>query len=231
MSSRFEHIKKRVLTARRRGASLRDIEKYYGVPKSTLSYWFRDLTLSRRYQIRLEERNRAGLVAARKEAVKWHNAQKEKRLAHARKDAESSLLNIKHTQAEIMELALAFLYLGEGTKKSGNTSMGNSDEMILRFFVTCLHSVYEIPYEKLKCDVHLRADQNENRIKRYWSRTLNIPLRNFGKSSIDTRTHGRPTYGHYKGVCVVRCGRVDIQRKLMYIASSFCGKVANDMRG
>ena len=103
--------------------------------------------------------------------------------------------------------------------------MGNSDPLILNFFISGLQKVYQVPLADIKCELHLRADQNPNALKKYWSKTLGIPFINFGAAVTDIRTKGTATYPHYKGVCVVRCSRVAIQRKLLYIAKGFCEQI------
>lgn len=211
---------------RKRGASLRNVARKLGIANSTLSYWFKDIALSQRYKNQLKKRADRSLISARKAAVQWHNFQKEKRLEAAKSDARKCLAAIDLASDPIAELSLALLYLGEGMKKTNSTAMGNSHPLILSFFVSMLERLYAVPRSEMKCEIHVRADQDPLVISRYWSRILRIPLRNFGKPSVDLRTAGRPTYPDYRGVCVVRCARVAIQRKLMYIATEFCVKAA-----
>lgn len=231
-SSKFASVKTNAIAMRKRGASLRDVALHFGIQKSTLSYWFQNVELSDLHKARLQKRHEKALVTARIEAVKWHNAQKAARMREAEASAAKVTAKIDHTNDTVLELALAILYLGEGMKKSGITSLGNSDPHILRFFVESLRRLYAVPLEEMRCELHIRADQNPAKLIRHWSATLGIPSRNFGKTSIDKRTQGRPTYPGYKGVCIVRCGRVAIQRKLVYIANTFCDTIANgDARG
>lgn len=224
MYGQWSHLKNDALRLRRRGASLRDVEDKLGIAKSTLSHWFRDVQLSAQSRERLRKRANRSLFAARKEAVKWHNNQREERIATALEDAVTTLKKIKTENKEIMELALAMLYLGEGSKTNSQTCMGNSNPRILKFFIQSIHAIYHVPITAFRCNLHLRADQNPDQLKRYWARVLELPVTNFGKPLIDHRTVGRPTYSHYKGVCTISCGRVAIQRKLMYIADVFCDR-------
>ncbi len=211
---------------RKHGASIRDVKKRLEIPRSTLSGWFKSVALSSYHRKILKKKGKKALVVARKKAVVWHNAQKAERIARASLAATETLRKLDLARNEIVELALAFLYLGEGAKKAIGTIMGNSDPLILKFFVFGLQKVYQVPLVDIKCELHLRADQNSETMKRYWSKTLGIPLVNFGASVVDLRTKGTTTYPHYKGVCVVRCSRVAIQRKLLYIARGFCEHVA-----
>ena len=127
----------------------------------------------------------------------------------------------------MLELALAILYLGEGNKATGETSIDSSDPLILQFFLSCLKKIYNFDIKKIKCELHLRADQNPKAIKRFWAQELNIPLDNFKQVAIDKRTAGSKTYPFYKGVCVLRCGNVAIQRRLLFLGRFFCKRISH----
>ncbi len=221
MKSRWANQKQKAITLRRKGNSIGSIEKTLGIPRSTLSGWFRSVPLTKKQQIKLKEQSEEGLARARTAAVQWHNRQKSNRIEEAALAGAEILKSIPSNRATL-ELALAFLYLGEGSKKNSQTSLGSSDPRIAKFFVHCLQEIYSIPAENFRCYLHLRADQDVEKMERYWSHELKLPPANFGKASVDKRTEGRPTYPHYRGVCLIDCGRVDIQRRLMYIANGFC---------
>lgn len=227
MISKWADLKEVAIAQRMRGASVRDIEKKLGIPRSTLSGWFKNTKIPARYRERLRKRWEKALRLARKKAVLSHNTKKAERIEEAKLGAQKTLVCINTNDVQTIELALALLYLGEGSKKAVGTIMGNSDPLILNFFISALQRAYSVPLKDIKCELHLRADQNSNTMKKYWSKALGVPLSNFGASVIDFRTKGTKTYPHYKGVCVVRCSRVAIQRKLLYIARGFCEGVSN----
>ena len=232
MKSQWVHLKHSAVQMRRHGFSVRDIENKLGISRSTLSGWFKDVKLPKKHRDRLRKCWVNALVSARQKAVVWHNAQKTARLAQAKNEALASLSSIDIANPYVIELALSLLYLGEGAKKALQTSLGNSDPCLLRFFISALGIVYKVPSNEIKCDLHLRADQSPTKEMQYWSHELGIPVANFSKPVVDKRTKGSPTYDRYHGVCVVRCGRVAIQRKLVYIATTFCNRVAESkMRG
>lgn len=225
MISKWTNKKSAAITLRCKGNSIRDIENMLNIPRSTLSGWLRSVPLTKKQKARLDKRAKQGLVRARTAAVQWHNTQKNNRIQEASLKAAEILKGISH-DVTTLELALAFLYLGEGSKKNHSTSLGSSDSRIAKFFVQCLRQVYTVPAESIKCYLHLRADQDPEALKHYWSQELNLPLTSFGKPSFDKRTTGKSTYSHYKGVCLIGCGRVDIQRRLMYIANGFCDTIS-----
>lgn len=227
MISRWLNQKPEAIALRRKGKSIKDIEKMLGIPRSTLSGWFKSVLLTKKQQDELNKKRKQALVSARAKAVRWHNAQKSNRLEKVAHIATEVLSGIPKN-VTTLELALAFLYLGEGAKTGLRTSLGSSDARIAKFFVQCLKTIYSVPTENIKCYLHLRADQNSEKMKYYWSKELKLPLSNFKKPSFDKRTVGKSTYPQYKGVCSIECGKVEIQRRLMYIADGFCDSVVQD---
>jgi hypothetical protein len=210
---------------RKRGHSIGGISQKLNISKSTLSDWFRKIKLTSEQKQKLLKDWQNALVKARVKAVIWHNAQKKKRLEDAKEQSNKVINKINFEDRNLIDLGLAILYLGEGFKKVDVTGMGNSDPLILKTFVTILRKNYGIKNNQLYCQLHLRADQNEKEIKEYWSKELDIPIDRFNFVYFDKRTIGSKTYKEYKGVCMVRCGNVAIQRKLVNLGRSFCEKV------
>ena len=231
MVSKWFRLKDRAITLRRKGKSLRQVESILGIPRSTLSGWFKDIQLDQNTKNRLHENWLQALVTARKKAVQWHNNEKEKRIMDARKEAEIIMGNLNFPDKSVTELALAMLYLGEGFKSKSVTGIGNTNPLILKFFLHTMTTLYKVDMSQISCSLHLRADQNPKKLTIYWSKVLKIPLSNFGKASIDKRTEGSETYKEYRGVCVIRCGNVAIQRKLLYLSKVYCEKILETMGG
>jgi len=221
MKSKWSELKENAIKLRKRGLSIRKVEQYLGVPRSTLSGWFKNVELSARQREKLYNDWKKALIKARKKAVLWHNAQKEGRLLEAKNQAIKTLRQINKDDKNILELTLAILYLGEGSKKNIETALGSSDPLILKFFIKALKNIYNFNVEKIRCELYLRADQDPETIKHFWSQTLKLPKNCFKSVSIDNRTLGSKTYPTYKGVCNLRCGSVAIKRKLLYLGEAF----------
>ena len=225
MKSRWYRLKNKAVKLRKEGFSMNVIERQYGIARSTLSGWFKKIKITPAQKKKLLQNSKITLIAARKKAVLWHNEQKRRRLEEAKMQALDILKNINTRDKRIVELALAILYLGEGNKTTVQTSIGSSDPLILKFFMSCLRKIYNFDINKIRCELHLRADQNPIKIKRFWARKLKIPLNNFKQISFDKRTIGSKTFPHYKGVCVLRCGNVAIQRRLLCLARFFSEQI------
>ena len=229
MRSKWIELKAKAIKLRRHGLSIKKVEKKLGVPRSTLSGWFKNVELSPQHKEQLHNDWKNALVKARQKAIEWHTSEKKKRLLTAEKEAFDVLSKINTGHSEIIDLALAILYLGEGFKTTVGIGIGNSDPLLLRFFISALKKNYNFPISAIKCELHLRADQNPALIKRYWSKELEIPLTNFTTITFDKRTVGSPTYATYKGVCALRCGHAAIQRKLLYLSKMFLQKVIDEL--
>lgn len=227
MVSRWFSLKPKAIKIRKNGKSVRNIERTLGIPRSTLSGWFKYIELSKKQKLKLKQAQTNHLIEARKKAIIWHNLQKEERIKEAENQALIILSDINIYDTKILQLALAMLYLGEGVKTKSGTGIGNSDPLILKFFIKMLIDYYKIDICKIKCSLHLRSDQNPNILKKYWSQELGIPLNNFTSPSFDKRTISSPTFPTYNGVCVVQCGNIALQRKLVFLSRKFCEKLTN----
>lgn len=229
MRSQWYELKEIACELRRQGVSMSTIEKEYGISRSTLSGWFKNIVLSDEQRIRLTKNSRDGWKKARVSAVKWHNKQKAERLELAEIQAKTTLDKLILTP-EVLDITLAMLYLGEGAK-SGSTSIANSNPTVLRFVLSILYANYKVTPDIIRCDLHLRSDQDGEKLKLYWSKELQLPLQNFKYIAYDKRSQGKPTYDHYKGVCVITCHQVAIQRKLIALYNQFCEKVSQSTVG
>lgn len=224
MASRLNAIRSKAVALRKQGKSYRDIHTLLAIPLSTLNYWLRNVELTEKQKTKLDQRWRQALVSARQKAAIWHNAQKAARLENAKGQAMKTYEKISKNDCLALEIALAFLYLGEGSKKNDTLGLGNSDPKVIKFYIRALKILYGLPYDSLHVGLHLRADQDENERKTFWSRETGIPLSRFKYVSKDKRTIGRPTYADYNGVCLVTGGGVEIQRRLMYLAEVVCAE-------
>lgn len=225
MASKWFDKKEEAIKLRKRGLSFNEIKNKLGISKSTMSGWFRDVLLTDQQKNKLSDQRCKGLIRARKKASEWHRKEKEKRLLCAKDEAELVLNELSLNNKNILELALAMLYMGEGIKGNKETGLGNSNPLILKAFLCILRKNYKIDITKIRCELYLRDDQNEKKIKSFWAKELKLPMENFKYVHFDKRTRGSKTFPDYKGVCMLRCSNVAIQRKLLNISSGFCERI------
>ncbi|KKT42150.1 MAG: hypothetical protein UW30_C0002G0061 [Candidatus Giovannonibacteria bacterium GW2011_GWA2_44_13b] len=225
MESTRAELKDKAVRLRKKGFSIVKIEQDLNVSRSTLSGWLKAVNLTEAQKQKLFENKNKALVAGRKKAVIWHNQQKDKRLQEAKNQAQDVLKSIDTKNKYIMELALSILYFGEGGKSADDTTLGSTDPLILKFFLTCLEQIYNFDINRVRCELYIRADQNPDALKRFWSRELKVPIKNFKGAFIDKRTAGSKSFDYYKGVCSIRCNNVAIKRRLLNLSRLFCEKI------
>jgi len=227
MVTRWFDIKDKALDLRQKGKSIRFVEKKLDIPRSTLSGWFKNIILTDTQLKILEAQHQKGMIKGRKKAVLWHNKQKELRIKLAHEEAIETLNQIDFNNNNILEVALAMLYLGEGSKDN-STSMGNTNPLILKFFISSMTKIFKIHKNNITCELHLRSDQNIDEIIKYWSKELTIQREKFSAVK-DKRIVKSKTYPNYHGVCVVRCAGMAVLRRIVHLGEEFSKMVINTM--
>lgn len=196
-------LKKRAFDLRLSGLTYPEINAQLGqkLPKSTLSFWFKDIHLTQEQIDRIKDINKEKLARARLISVDIRKQRQE--------DIFTQLLQ-KHSRLskffnddDIAKISLALLYLAEGSKNTKNRLVfGNSDPGIIKLFMKLLRQTFTIDEVKFRCTVQCRADQDVAALESFWSEVTNIPLTKFYKARIDPRSIGRITLKRdYKGVC------------------------------
>jgi hypothetical protein len=221
--SKWFKYKDDVVELRKAGTSLPDISRRYGIAKSTLSYWFKDIELSDESKKKIKKSADERLVEARLKSAAWHRNEKQLRVMKAEQQAKEVHNTIPKTK-EVLELALSMLYFGKGGK-SGSTTMGASDSFMLKFFITSVELLYDKDRSDFRYDLHLRNDQNEKQLKQYWASKLDIPIERIRYVSKDPRSIGKPTYKGYMGVCQVYVGDISILRRLKALYNVYCSEI------
>lgn len=187
------------------------------IPKSTLSFWFKNIKLSVSAKT---ENKRLSTLATEKSrilAVKANKIIRQKYLDTLSTRYEHLKEKIKDKNTAL--IALSMIYLGEGGKsRTGSVSIGNSDQNVIRLFLYLLNICFDIDKSKFRCTVQCRADQDTQELEKFWSEITGIPLTQFYKTCIDPRTIGKPSRKlDYKGVCRLDYFSADIFNSIMTI--------------
>lgn len=207
--------KELAIKLRKQGKSYRDIEKEIGVNRSTLSGWLKNIELTEKQKSKLNNNWLNALVRARKEAALVHKKDRAERIEKIKQEVEFFLKDIK-IDKKTGELLMAAFYLAEGGKTESNFVIANSNPQILQGIINLHRYLYNLDETKFRCCLHLRKDQDEKKLKSFWSKLLKIPENKFTKTQFDKRTV-KKTYEDYKGVCVVNYFDMALQRRIMFI--------------
>lgn len=161
---------------RQKVQSLRTKDKTYSeinnilhtsIPKSTLSYWCKDITVSPEYRKKvhcLVERN---LSKAR---VKARLANKTKRMRFLKSLRDKNAYLLKNLDVSTQKLLLSVLYLAEGAKHKSTKCLllGSSDPKMIIFYLNLLKNCYKLNTKKFRVRIQCRFDQDERDLEIYW---------------------------------------------------------------
>jgi len=205
------HDREKAISLRKNGASYSQIKQVLKVSKSTLSYWLRSYPLSR-------ERIRALRDKNEKRIERFRNTMRKKKERRLNVFYEQQHKFIFPFDKKSFYLAGLFLYWGEGSKCTMNRlSFSNTDPSMIKFFIYWLTKSLFIPSEKIKIQLHLYKDMNVKKELDYWSKFLNIPLRQFNrpyiKKSLIKNINHKGGFGH--GTCTVKVGNTRITERVL----------------
>lgn len=215
MNAQFTHLKKEATALRKTGKTYSEIIKKLKVPipKSTLSLWCKNIIFSSKHRERIAEIIKKNLDRGRSIVLISNKIKREKYLqeVYSRVSHLGRLIKNK----DIAKISLAMLYLGEGAKTRNSIMLGNSDPAIISLFLRLLRYCYKIDEGKFRCTLQCRADQDIQRLEKFWSDITSIPPNKFYKARVDPRTIGKISKNpEYKGVCRIDYFSADIFNEL-----------------
>lgn len=214
-------LREKTVMYRKRGKTYGEICALLGrtIPRSTLSYWLKQVSLSPRARekrrktiYRMITRARAAALDAKRTVRAAYLESVRRRNIHFKEVVRNK---------DCAKIILAMLYLGEGAKnpKRASVMLGSADRRIIVIFLTLLRHCYPIHEQKFRCTVQCRADQNIERLERFWSHITRIHRSQFYRARVDPRTIGKPsTRLDYRGVCRIEYFSADIFNDLLAIA-------------
>lgn len=221
-----QSTKEKIRSLRSEGYTYSEIQTKVGmkIPKGTLNYICKGIVLTPLQRDRIFELMKPILAESRRKAVLANRRIFEAKIKGYRK-ANSELKEFMQDRRAKM-VALAILYLGEGSKWQGSRTpkLVSADPMIIRLYIDLLRECYGVSVTRMYARVQHRADQNSEELVKYWSSITGIEK--FYPCYVDKRTIGKPTKKtNYKGVCSVGCAGSYIQLELAEIAGIISGAV------
>ncbi len=193
------------LLLRKSGLSYGEISKQLNIPKSTLSYFLKDIKLSVRAQERINNRTHKASVCALIKRNINQTALAEKRSEIIRVEAKKEF---KKLVSEPLFLSGVSLYWAEGYKKGAYGSnwksidFANSDPKMVRVIIKFFEKYFDIKKENLKVQIIAHSNLKLKESLKFWSDFTGISKNNFiktcycvNKNSTGKRDKKRLPYG------------------------------------
>jgi transcriptional regulator with XRE-family HTH domain len=171
-------IRSVALDLRQKGYSYLYIAKKTGISKSTLSDWLTNV----RYVPNAE--TIAAYGKARAAAGEMRAKLKQAEFNALRLNARKTIGSVSNRDLFMFGLGL---YLGEGAKTAGITRIVNADPKVITASVKWFLG-RGVLLEQLSARIHLYPDSDIQNSLQFWSLTTSIPIEQFKKSYVDTRT-------------------------------------------
>jgi hypothetical protein len=184
------------------GHSYNEIQAALGVPKSTLSGWFKKVVLSDAALARLASRASLGSATLiKRNKMQTHKA--EQRAREIRASAKKKIPAL--TKRDVLIIG-AVLYWAEGYKRlqirDGKERMGhsisfvNSDPMMIKTFLRFLREVLEISRDEIHLTMRLYPHINEESARKHWMKITELPLSCFQKTTnmVSSASKGKRPY-------------------------------------
>ena len=223
-------LKLEAIELRKSGKTYSEIMSQVPVAKSTLSDWFREVSLSLPQKQRITQKR---LDAALRGALSKKNS----RILLTKTITEASKKEIGRVSKRELWLIGVVLYWAEGSKEKeyhpGNgVKFTNSDPLMIKLFLKWLKKICHIDLQELVFEIYLH-DNNKHRIaevREYWKKTTGVSNSStfrlyFKKDKVSTKR--RNVGESYYGILCVRVRRSStLLRKIAgWTNGIYCGIV------
>jgi len=172
-------IKERALAVRlrSRGLSYGEIMRQIPVAKSSLSLWLKSVPLKPEHRKRLYTKR----ILFLSRGAQSQKERRQREVWEILKKAEDEInLPLPRVARQLLGAAL---YWAEGSKK-GACEVTNSDPYLIAFMVKWFESIFAISPKTLKIRLNIYSQQDDLKLKKFWSQITGIPTKNFGKSFV-----------------------------------------------
>ncbi|MBI4458263.1 hypothetical protein HY633_04840 [Candidatus Uhrbacteria bacterium] len=167
----------------------------FGLSKSTVSLWVRDVPLPAGIAAALSDATRVGLAKGRAAMAVRRRLQ----ASHAMIEASAVISSIidKAASDDFWKFVAALLFWCEGSKRSlSQITFTNSDPRMIEIFLQALRKAYSTDERRFRVQLHLHDYHDKDAQTAYWSKVTAIPLRQFNQVFVKPHTGKRKREGY-----------------------------------
>lgn len=206
-------LKLKARELRKKGLSVKTIEKKLKVSRSSVSLWIRDIKLTEKQLRKLYLNKRTGALKGSIIAAMNKMRRREKITEKLNMEGKKEIGKISKRD---MFLAGVAMYFAEGSKTDGSIEFCNSDPRSIKFMVDWMQKICKINKEKFRCSLYIHDNLNDVKAKKYWSTLVKIPLSQFRKSYIVKNNPNRlRKVKHEYGILRLTVSDINLHRKIM----------------
>jgi hypothetical protein len=162
--------------------SYSEIRSQLKVSKSTLSYWLREMPLSKE---KISELRKKGWSKGEASRERFRATMREKRDQKAGLVYEKQLEKLRNLSSVSLYVAGLMIYLGEGDKKNNyRIGLANTDPFIIKFFIKWLVDFMDVRKDKIRAELHFYENMDFVKEKNFWKKELGFKDSQFYKTQI-----------------------------------------------
>ena len=221
MKSRLKE-RQQAIELRKQGFSYKEIMERVNVSKSSLSGWFKYLSLNHEEEKQLLENITERSNEGRARAVESNRTKRIKRESNAFADAGILYETYKHDPVFMTGVSL---YWAEGSKRTSAFQFMNSDPTMILFMIFWVQKYLLIKKEDIFLRINTHADFITEKYEDFWSSVTGIPIVQFKNTVYKPNAiHGiykkNPSY---KG-----CARIEVRGGMALLRKTiFLYKILN----
>lgn len=214
-------LRRRARALRAKRLSYNQIAKQLGTPKSTLHEWLHDLPPSP-FQAN-PEFQRKHLERIRVLAAHARRAARQAWIEVIRKRVAKEASRLDNRNKSIIRACAALLYWAEGTKTERSAfKFANTDPMLALLFLTLIRKGFDIDEKKIRIALYLHPYHNPQKVRRFWSKLLSVPLAQFERDYLKQRAGGKRYRKNFVGICFIKYsqGAEALKQELLLFAKA-----------
>lgn len=204
--------KNNAFALRKEGKGYKEISRLLGVPKSTLSEWFRGKPWSE--EIKLKNIAISQPIGM-SNILKALQVRKEKFQDYVIAARVAARREFEELKEDPLFIAGTMLYWGEGdnTHRSSATRLTNTNPALIRLFVRFLERACCVQKDKMRIELILYPDLDDLTCRRFWSNITSVPESQFYKTQhIKGRSQKRTSPS---GICMVYVSDRVLKEKML----------------
>lgn len=186
----------KAISLRENGHSIKDIARSLKIAKSTVSLWCRDIKLTQKQINRLHNKMITGGYPGRMKGARMQYERRLNRIKELEKEGEKK---IGYLSKRDLLITLISLYWGEGSKKSRQVSINNSDPEMINLLIVAFRKLFNLDEKRFRLSVFINKihKEREKEIKNYWSKNTKIPENQFTKT-IFIKVKNKKNYNNFQ---------------------------------
>jgi len=213
--------KEKVKQALLSGKSYNEITNFLGVPKSTISTWFgKTLKRPETHEEMLNRLKEIRKLSSIKIKSKWEKIRQDEN-SLITKTVQEELPTYPLDNIGFYKSMLSMLYWAEGSKYKNFCGLKfvNTDPKLIKLYMALLRKCYNINENKFSIGLQVHYYHSINKVKKFWSDTLNIPQSRFNKVYIKKRSKTKKFRKNFAGICSIYYGESKIRKELLELGS------------